>query len=94
MNTAVIQINSPLQVEQQQEALLLAKYGGLKPKKHLLAKRSSRKCFDSAEWAMAKEGKAIEDLIPDETPIDQLPAKLEPSPTPPKRRSTLDGHIG
>ncbi|WIA44347.1 hypothetical protein OEZ86_007134 [Tetradesmus obliquus] len=32
-----------------------AKFGGLKPKARLIVK--DKKCFDSADWALAKEGK-------------------------------------
>lgn len=78
------------EVEKQQEALLLQKYGGMKPKKHLLAKTSGRKCFDSADWMLAKEGRPVDDVNDDDTPVDQRPVKFEPSPNPPRRRSTLD----
>eukprot|EP00877_Chromochloris_zofingiensis_P014254 jgi/Chrzof1/9082/Cz03g35130.t1 len=60
--------DSAYQVEKQQESLLKAKYGGLKPKQRLIQKE--HKFFDSADWALAKEGK--------KQPLEQDPASLPP----------------
>ncbi|KAK9802948.1 hypothetical protein WJX72_005992 [[Myrmecia] bisecta] len=82
--------------EQHQEALLLSKYGGLKPKQQLLNKRNSRKCFDSADYALAaqaqREGRPLEaplGVLGLEQPIESLQPKLQPSPVPARRLSNL-----
>ncbi|PNW83115.1 hypothetical protein CHLRE_06g307200v5 [Chlamydomonas reinhardtii] len=76
-------------VEKEQEAMLMAKYGGLKPKKKLLPK--DHKFFDSADWAMNKEAQKKGEKPP--APEDQqetLPPRLEPMPVPSRRVSHLD----
>jgi hypothetical protein len=80
---------SPQEIEREQEAMLKAKYGGLKPKKKLIPK--DHKYFDSADWAMAKEGVNPKDGSP--IPPQQeilLPPKLEPSNSLARRISHLD----
>lgn len=80
------QEKSAKDVEKEQEAMLMAKYGGLKPKKKLLPK--DHKFFDSADWAMNKEAQKK-----GEKPVEQqetLPPKLEPMPVPSRRVSHLD----
>lgn len=59
-------------IEKEQEALLMAKFGGMKPKAKLIAKEKAH--FDSADWALAKQGVAPP---PDAQAQDlPLPAKL------------------
>ena len=77
-------------MESQQETLLAQKYGGL-PKKHLLHKRqSSRKHFDSADWAMKMEGAPSAELVLEQQD-EPLPAVLQPplTPTVSRRMSNL-----
>lgn len=73
------------QVEKEQEELLKKKYGGLKPKNQLLPKE--HKFFDSADWALAKEGKKPENAH--ENPAELVP-KLEPTPLPTRRVSNMN----
>lgn len=73
-------------IEREQEELFKAKYGGLRPKKKILAKE--KQYFDSADWALAKEGKKVDVQVP-ENP-ETLPPKLEPTALPPRRVSKLD----
>lgn len=42
-------------MELEADQIAKAKFGGLKPKPRLIVK--DKKCFDSADWALAKEGK-------------------------------------
>ena len=51
------------EIVKEQEELLKAKYGGLQPKKGLLAKGHNQKFFDSADWAMAKEKKGAKKTV-------------------------------
>lgn len=63
----------------------------------LALQRSSKKCFDSADWVMEKEAKSPEGSSkePPRSPIllmepaESLLPKLEPSPIPPRRISNL-----
>mmetsp|Transcript_33338 Transcript_33338/g.73714 ORF Transcript_33338/g.73714 Transcript_33338/m.73714 type:complete len:99 (-) Transcript_33338:896-1192(-) len=85
---------SAADVMKEQEALLMAKYGGLKPKKKggLMAQKE-HKYFDSADWAMNKEQKAKDgDGAAKEDPKEEVPLKpkLEPTPVPARRISHLD----
>eukprot|EP00243_Klebsormidium_subtile_P000717 TRINITY_DN111_c0_g1_i1.p1 TRINITY_DN111_c0_g1~~TRINITY_DN111_c0_g1_i1.p1 ORF type:complete len:136 (+),score=23.16 TRINITY_DN111_c0_g1_i1:253-660(+) len=87
---------------QAQEAKLASKYGGRLPKKPpLISKEGERTYFDSADWALAKEGEAPQvpkpksplDALKKGTPknrIEALRPKLEPTPHPKNhRRSSL-----
>jgi hypothetical protein len=50
--------------------------------------KSSKKCFDSADWALAKEGRQSEEAL--QQPIETLPIKLQPTtPMVPRRHSNL-----
>ncbi|KXZ54562.1 hypothetical protein GPECTOR_4g627 [Gonium pectorale] len=82
------QEKSAKDVEKEQEAMLMAKYGGLKPKKKLLPK--DHKFFDSADWAMNKEAQKKGDKPPAPDQQETLPPKLEPMPVPSRRVSHLD----
>ena len=61
-----------------------------KPTRCLLQK-NSRKCFDSADWALSKGGNAVE--LPAEQHMDSLPVRIQPPTTPvmPRRLSNLGG---
>jgi len=71
--------------------MLMAKYGGLKPKKKggALGASKEHKFFDSADWAMNKEAAAKQGQPPP-PPQEQLQPKLEPTPLPARRISHLD----
>lgn len=75
----------------EQEAMLNAKYGGMKPKKKggLLGAHKEHKFFDSADWAMNKEAAAKQGEAP-APPAEELKPKLEPTPLPARRISHLD----
>ncbi|KAG2490495.1 hypothetical protein HYH03_011121 [Edaphochlamys debaryana] len=76
-----------------QEELLVGRYGKLQLKKTLLCgKRQTRRYFDSADWALAHEGKPLPDdmLLQFEGPMDQLPHKTEPTAPLVRGRSNLD----
>lgn len=86
-STSPAQSPTTTKVELQQAELLAQKYGGMMPKKHLLARRhsntGSRKRFDSADWAMKKaECPSLELPGECESPIEDLPAVLQPPETP------------
>ncbi|CAL8469731.1 g9273 [Coccomyxa elongata] len=83
-----------LQIELDQEAALIAKYG-MRPKlsPRLLAKRSGRKCFDSADFVLQQQGRLSTivsgDLTTPEQPIETLSPKLSPTQPRPRRHSNL-----
>ncbi|KAJ4982452.1 hypothetical protein NE237_033289 [Protea cynaroides] len=59
---------------QEEEEVIKKKYGGLMPKKPpLISKDHERAYFDSADWALGKQGEK-----PEESP-EALPPKLEPT---------------
>ncbi len=63
--------------EAEQEAKLRAKYGALPKKKPLIKKGHTQKFFDSADWAMQKQGGAKAAGEPGAT-------GLQPKTAPPK----------
>ncbi|KAK9829790.1 hypothetical protein WJX72_007932 [[Myrmecia] bisecta] len=73
------------EVEKEQETLLKAKYGGLQPKKKLMPK--DHKFFDSADWALAKQGVKTESSVMADS--HRLEPKLEPTVAAPRRVSHL-----
>eukprot|EP00798_Chlamydomonas_sp_ICE-L_P018589 gene18589-25101_t len=83
---------TPGEIMKEQEALLMAKYGGMKPKKKPGFATKEHKFFDSADWALNKEqgkgGAAAGQPVL--APPVQLPPKLEPTPLPERRISHLD----
>lgn len=82
---------SPEEIEKEQEELLKSKYGALKPKNKKGLMPKEHKYFDSADWAMAKEGSKKGDMqVLDEV---ILPPKLEPSQPPQRRISNLDPEV-
>ncbi|KAG1658170.1 hypothetical protein FOA52_006931 [Chlamydomonas sp. UWO 241] len=85
---------SAADIMKEQEAMLVAKYGGMKPKKKggALAHKE-HKFFDSADWAMNKEAaaKTGQHGQPAPAPAEEaLKPKLEPTPLPARRISHLD----
>lgn len=81
------------EIMKEQEAMLMAKYGGMKPKKKPGIATKEHKFFDSADWALNKEQAGQPGNNPggqQEPPQPQLPPKLEPTPIPARRISHLD----
>uniref|UniRef100_A0A0D6R8G6 Endosulphine n=1 Tax=Araucaria cunninghamii TaxID=56994 RepID=A0A0D6R8G6_ARACU len=59
---------------QEEEMAIKKKYGGLVPKKPpLISKDHERAFFDSADWALGKQGKP-------KGPLEALRPKLQPTP--------------
>lgn len=77
---------------QQQEAMLKKKYGNLIPKKPpLISKDHERAFFDSADWALGKQGgHGASGAKPHRSPMEALRPKLQPTPHQmlPARRSS------
>ncbi|XP_057782026.1 uncharacterized protein LOC131000244 isoform X2 [Salvia miltiorrhiza] len=60
---------------QQEEAVVKKKYGGMMPKKPpLISKDHERAYFDSADWALGKQGAAKP-----KGPLEALRPKLQPT---------------
>ncbi|KAH9295289.1 hypothetical protein KI387_038877, partial [Taxus chinensis] len=75
---------------QQEEVAIKKKYGGLVPKKPpLISKDHERAFFDSADWALGKQGKP-------KGPLEALRPKLQPTPHQQvrSRRSSYARHEG
>ncbi|CAK9226570.1 unnamed protein product [Sphagnum troendelagicum] len=87
----------PLSLDQK-EAILKKKYGGLLPKKPpLISKDHERAFFDSADWALGKQGEEPPGHKP-RSMVEALRPKLQPTPhqSLPSRRSSLlpaDGEV-
>ncbi|CAM6097239.1 unnamed protein product [Calypogeia fissa] len=88
---------------QEQEAMLKKKYGGLIPRKPpLISKDHERAFFDSADWALGKQGAPPNPLLSGAKPrssMEALRPKLQPTPHQPlpARRSSYvapDGEEG
>ncbi|KAK9828148.1 hypothetical protein WJX74_000757 [Apatococcus lobatus] len=74
-------------IMKQQEEMLKQKYGGLQPKKKLMPK--DHKYFDSADWALSKQGIKTEQVAAQEQSGVEPKPKLEPSIPHPRRTSHL-----
>lgn len=74
-------------IMKQQEEMLKQKYGGLQPKKKLMPK--DHKYFDSADWALSKQGIKTEQVAAQEHSGVEPKPKLEPSIPHPRRTSHL-----
>ncbi|MQM00987.1 hypothetical protein Taro_033735 [Colocasia esculenta] len=62
----------------QEEEAIKKKYGGLLPKKPpLISKDHERAFFDSADWALGKQGAPVEKP---KGPLEALRPKLQPTP--------------
>ncbi|KAI3733655.1 hypothetical protein L6452_13104 [Arctium lappa] len=67
---------NPMPSKDQEEAVIKKKYGGLLPKKNpLISKDHDRAFFDSADWALGKQGSQKS-----KGPLEALRPKLQPSP--------------
>jgi len=79
------------EIMREQEAKMMAKYGGMKPKKKGLMQAKEHKFFDSADWALNKEAAAKQGApVPPQVPEEKLKPKLEPTPITARRVSHLD----
>ncbi|CAI9297075.1 uncharacterized protein LOC111903120 [Lactuca sativa] len=68
--------NNPMPSKEQEEAVIKKKYGGLLPKKNpLISKDHDRAFFDSADWALGKQGSQKS-----KGPLEALRPKLQPTP--------------
>ncbi|KAF3328837.1 cAMP-regulated phosphoprotein/endosulfine conserved region [Carex littledalei] len=70
--------NNSMPSPQDQEAAIKKKYGGMLPKKPpLISKDHERAFFDSADWALGKQGAPVEKP---KGPLEALRPKLQPTP--------------
>ncbi|XP_042498092.1 uncharacterized protein LOC122076696 isoform X2 [Macadamia integrifolia] len=81
---------------EEEEEAMKKKYGGIVPKKPpLISKDHERAFFDSADWALGKQGASGEK--PKESP-ESLPPKLEPTQQQARSRKSsyapVDGEDG
>ncbi|KAI8470223.1 MAG: hypothetical protein J3K34DRAFT_521571 [Monoraphidium minutum] len=83
---------TPLEIEHEQEAMLAKRYGGMLKRKQSRVPKD-HKYFDSADWALAKEGKgegggptvSMEEALPPRT------SPVGPSTVAAHRASKLEG---
>ncbi|KAK6931256.1 Endosulphine [Dillenia turbinata] len=74
---------NPVPSLQQEEEIIKKKYGGMVPKKPpLISKDHERAYFDSADWALGKQG-----AQKPKGPLEALRPKLQPTPHHQMRRS-------
>uniref|UniRef100_A0A0A8YQP4 Negatively light-regulated protein n=1 Tax=Arundo donax TaxID=35708 RepID=A0A0A8YQP4_ARUDO len=67
--------DNPMPSAQQQEEAIKKKFGGLMPKKPpLISKDHERAYFDSADWALGKQG-----VAKPKGPLEALRPKLQPT---------------
>ncbi|KAL8541137.1 hypothetical protein ACS0TY_002422 [Phlomoides rotata] len=67
-------VDKSLPTAQQEEEVVKKKYGGLMPKKPpLISKDHERAYFDSADWALGKQG------VKPKGPLEALRPKLQPT---------------
>ncbi|XP_077242536.1 uncharacterized protein LOC143883056 [Tasmannia lanceolata] len=65
----------PMPSYEEEEAIIKKKYGGMLPKKQpLISKDHERAFFDSADWALGKQGQKPKG------PLEALRPKLQPTP--------------
>ncbi|KAJ4765522.1 cAMP-regulated phosphoprotein 19-related protein [Rhynchospora pubera] len=70
--------NTSMPSPQAQEEAIKKKYGGMVPKKPpLISKDHERAYFDSADWALGKQGAPVEKP---KGPLEALRPKLQPTP--------------
>ncbi|PIA62770.1 hypothetical protein AQUCO_00200648v1 [Aquilegia coerulea] len=63
---------------QEEEAIIKKKYGGMLPRKPpLISKDHERAFFDSADWALGKQGAPVQKP---KGPLEALRPKLQPTP--------------
>lgn len=75
-------VSNSTAVERQQEQAFVRKHGPLNLRRNLLKKSSTKKRFDSGEWAMERMGLSCEDTVPADVPMEQLSPKLGPEGMP------------
>lgn len=78
IETKAQRVEQTMPSSEEQEAAVKKKYGGVIPKKPpLISKDHERAYFDSADWALGKEGKT-----PGQKPktVECLRPKLQPTP--------------
>ncbi|PON93229.1 Endosulphine [Trema orientale] len=79
--------------QSQQEASVGKKYGGLAPKKKpLISKDHERAFFDSADWALCKQGAGVNQKST--AAVETLRPKLQRTPhqqLPPRRPACVSG---
>lgn len=81
-------------VERQQEQAFVRKHGPLNLRRNLLKKSTTKKRFDSGEWALEMMGLSCGDTVPADVPVEQLSPKLGPEGLPlARRRSPLEAMI-
>lgn len=80
---------SAADIEREQEALLAKKYGGLLKRKQPLMPKE-HKYFDSADWALAKEGKGEQPAVTEALPPRTGPAHIAAH----RATSKLEGGTG
>ncbi|XP_010461427.1 PREDICTED: uncharacterized protein LOC104742148 [Camelina sativa] len=69
------EVEKSMPSSQQEEAVVKKKYGGLMPKKPpLISKDHERAYFDSADWALGKQG-----VAKPKGPLEALRPKLQPT---------------
>ncbi|CAD7695296.1 unnamed protein product [Ostreobium quekettii] len=73
-------------VEQHQERAFVMRHGHLSLRRNLLTKSSTKKRFDSGEWAMERAGLSCTETVPADVPVEQLSPKLGPEGGPLERR--------
>ncbi|KAK6922003.1 Endosulphine [Dillenia turbinata] len=74
---------NPMPSFEQEEEIVKKKYGGMVPKKPpLISKNHERAYFDSADWALGKQG-----AQKPKGPLETLRPKLQPTPHHQMRRS-------
>ncbi|KAL3152042.1 hypothetical protein ABBQ32_001155 [Trebouxia sp. C0010 RCD-2024] len=78
---------SAQEIEKEQEAKLKAKYNNIGAKKKLMPK--DHKFFDSADWALSKQGVKTENKQDVFDKDQKLEVKLEPTAVRPRRTSHL-----
>jgi len=68
----------PMPSSQEEEQAIKKKYGGILPRKQpLISMDHERAFFDSADWALGKQGAPVEKA---KGPLEALRPKLQPTP--------------
>lgn len=82
------------QFSQEEAEIIKKKYGGIVPKRPLISKDNERAYFDSADWALEKQG-TTNGEEPNST-VEALQPKLQPTPHHqiPARRPSLSSSEG
>jgi len=70
--------------------MMKKKFGGMAPKKKGLMAKHDHKYFDSADWAIQKDNVKKGVPVKEEENLEDLPAKMRPSPPTSRRVSHLE----